>query len=76
MYDNQDEGLGGCGRKPAFSPPSNNSDIGSCREIRTWQTILDNLTMKSRQDGLVKAVYMEADFEPKIKKVMSSISVR
>merc|ERR550539_500086 len=32
--------------------------------------------MKSKQDGLVKAVYMEAGFEPKIKKVMSSISVR
>ena len=76
MYDNQVEGLGGCDRKPGFSPPSNNSDIGSCRNIRTWQSILDNLTMKSKQGGLVKAVYMEAGFEPKIKKVMSSISVR
>ena len=45
-------------------------------DVRTWQSILDGLTIKARKDGLLRAVQNERGFEARMRKVLDSIAVR
>lgn len=43
---------------------------------RSWQTILDGLTVKARKEGLLRSVKNAKTFEDKLRKVMDSIAIR
>ena len=67
---------GGRTRKHSASSASSGQGIGSGSDTRTWQSILDALTIKGRKDGLLRAVQNERGFEARLRKVMDSIAVR
>ena len=71
-----DHGRGGCRRTRKISNSSGGSGQGVDSEARSWQSILDGLTIKARKDGLLRSVQNESGFEARLRKVMDSIAVR
>ena len=73
-----DHGGGGGARTRQHSASSGGSGhgIGYSNDTRTWQSILDGLTIKARKDGLLRALQNEHGFEARLRKVMDSIAVR
>ena len=51
-------------------------DTSAGSEDRTWQSILDGLTIKAKKDGLLSAVKKAHGFEARLRKVMDCIAVR
>jgi tetratricopeptide (TPR) repeat protein len=62
-------------RKHSSSSAGSGQGHGT-NNVRTWQSILDGLTIKARKDGLLRAVQNERGFEARIRKVLDSIAVR
>ena len=50
--------------------------IGSGKDLRTWQTILDDLTNKAGKTGLLKEIQNEIGFEKKLRRAIESVAVR
>ena len=71
-----DHGGGGSGRTRKSSNSSVGSGHGVGSEGRSWQSILDGLTIKARKDGLLRSLQNEHGFEARLRKVMDSIAVR
>ena len=63
-------------RKHSASSGGSGQGIGSGSDTRTWQSILDGLTIKARKDGLLRSLQNEHGFEARLRKVMDSIAVR
>ena len=62
-------------RKHSASSAGSVHGTGS-NDIRTWQSILDGLTIKARKDGLLRAIHNERGLEARLRKVLDSIAVR
>ena len=62
-------------RKHSSSSVGSNQGTGPGSD-RTWQSILDALTVKARKDGLLRAVQKERGFDARLRKVLDSVAVR